>query len=298
MKLGAQDPTKMDYTSTLDEGYLFIMGPPEGGKTFAALQVSAHFDRKRLKMRGEELMKQEGITLDDVLHISVDRGALDGMQALRMKPHAINMLTLLDAHGIDSAHLHLAEIIKQVKADKPTLRYMIIDTVSALDEFFNEHCYDNMPQSTAGKDNTQQMWTDLAVLHTKYRQAFSRAARMNGMDSPIILSHATPKFKGEGSRATVAAKQMDAQNIIEGDMIPAITGKSGPAYVRNASMVLWCDYEVAPGQPATAREYKLYGDKQGVATKNRFRMLTGASWAADLGLTYDMIGRREAKKGA
>lgn len=284
-KAGTAASTKHDeFLDTDEEGYTLIMGPPENGKTFGALMVSDFFDKERLKLKGGQLDGLKDLVLEDVLHIPLDFGALDGIKAYRMKPHTINLIGMIEKYGVQEAWKPMVEAIATMKARHPALKYIMPDTISALDADITRVHTDIVSPIDRGQANNG--------LHSKYRTAWNKAATSLGFDAPILLAHVIPKFAGIGEANE--AKRMAAQDVAEGDMVPLLTGKAAPTYIGHSSFCLVADVEGT----GDARTYWFYGQRQGWSTKNRYRALTGVKWPADLGETYRMIGRKPKKAGS
>lgn len=290
-----EDTSEADFF-TPQPGYIFVMGPPGAGKTIAGARVSQHFPHERLKLRGAALHGLPKVVLEDTLHLAWDLGAGSGLSTFGVEIPTLNMRAVCEKYGPVFAWKEVADLFAKAKARFPEVKEILIDTVSALDDVMAAWWHEHMPKSDKGADNTQQMWTGLAASHTHWREKMTVAAMEGFKARPIVLSHAVPKFQGQGDRAVVAKAKMEAENVVEGDMIPAITGKSAGAWVKHADMVLWCDFEESLTGPLAGkpegRSYYFYGHKQGVACKNRFAAVTGDRWEADMGLTFETIGRR------
>lgn len=271
-------------------GYYFLFGPPGAGKTFSAARGSLLFPKERLTWPKEKFAGAETIQLEDTLHLAFDLGAGSGLEAMGIQIPTLDMRAVCDKYTSVEAWKAVPDLLRKARARYPNVQQIIVDTVSALDDLMLAWWYENMPTSAGNKDDTQKMWTGLAACHTHWRDYTTKAAMAEFRARPTILCHAIPKFKGAGDRAKVAEKQMDAQNVEDGDLIPRITGKSGDAYIKDADFVYWCDFVTEPG--TGKRKYLYYGEKKGVSTKNRFAHLTGTSWDADMDLTLRMIGRR------
>lgn len=280
-------------------GYYLIMGPPKRGKTFGAARVSALFPKDRLKMRGLSLVGLPRVMLEDVLELAVDLGATSGLESLGIVVPTLDIRELCDQAGPAVGWRRIPELFEKAKQRYPYIKHVILDTVSALDDTMYAWWHENMPKSERQKDDTQAMWTGLASSHTHWREYITKAAMAAFGARPIILSHTTPKYKGQGDRAKVQERKMEAEGIDDGELIPAITGKSGSAYIKDADMVLWCDYEEALNGPLAGkpegRSYYFYREHANVAAFNRFAAVLPDKWEADMGLTLEMIGRRAPK---
>jgi hypothetical protein len=287
-KAGTAASTKHDeFLDTDEEGYTLIMGPPENSKTISSLMVDDAFAHERLKMKKEELPSLPEIILEQVLHVPLDFGALDGIKAFGMRPRTVNLIGLIDKYGVAEAWKSMVEAIATQKARHPDLRYLIVDTVSSLDASITAHHVQTIADS-----NTSTVQRGMANngLHTLYRQACNKAAMALKFDSPIFLMHMQPKYAFMDNEQQ--KKAMAAQDVAEGDMVPAMSGKAGNVYIAHASMVLVADVKGA----GVTTEYVYYGRRAGFSTKNRYRMLTGDEFAADLGKLYRVIGRKPKKE--
>jgi hypothetical protein len=286
----AQAGNQDDDLFTPKPGYYFIFGPPGAGKTFSALRGSLLFPKERLAWPTAKFADAPRVQLEDTLHLAFDLGAGSGLEAMGIDVPTLDMRAVCDKYSSVDAWKAMPDLFRKAKARYPNITQLVTDTVSALDDLMLAWWYENMPNSDKGKEDTQKMWTGLAACHTHWRDYITKAAMSEFRARPTILCHAIPKFKGAGDRAKVAEKQMEAQNVEDGDLIPRITGKSGDAYIKDADFVYWCDFVTEPG--TNKRKYLYYGEKKGVATKNRFAHLTGTSWDADMDRTLRMIGRR------
>lgn len=297
MATSATTPASSSTAGTDDDfftskpGYYFIFGPPGAGKTFAAARISTMFPKERLAWPMAKFAGAPPVQLEDVLHLAFDLGAGSGLESMGITVPTLDMRAVCDKYTSVEAWKAIPDLFRKAKIRYPNVQYVITDTVSALDDLMLAWWYANMPVSEAKKEDTQKLWTGLAACHTHWRDYITKAAMGEFKARPTILCHAIPKFKGAGDRAKVAEKQMEAQNVEDGDLIPRITGKSGDAYIKDADFVYWCDFVTDPG--TGKRAYKLFGEKKGVSTKNRFAHLTGPSWEADMDLTLRMIGRRK-----
>jgi hypothetical protein len=287
--------TSSDFSKP-DYGYIVLFGPPEGGKSVSAARVSRYFPTERLKMNGAQLKGLPTVVLEDYLHATIDKGAGTGLRAMGLDVPTLNIRAMAAKYGWLMVPDYFNEEVRKYKEKYPNLKYLGEDTISTLDDELKTWWYNNLPKSAGGKEDTQQMWQGLTNTHARYRSKLLDACDANGLEPPFFLSHAMSKSKGQGDRAKMAQLKMEAQNIEEGDMVPRMTGQNAAPYVDNSDFVIWVDYETPMTGPtaglASARTYHYYSEKPGVYIKNRYRMLFGSKWEADLGATLDVVGRR------
>ena len=284
-KPGSADSTKHDrHLDSDEEGYTLIMGPPENGKTFSALMVSDFFEKDRLAKRGAELLTLQEIWLEDALHVPIDNGALDGIKSYGMRPRTVNLISMIEQYGVHEAWKPMVEAIATQKARRPSLKYLIADTLSALDTYIRTHT-----TNTIADGNTATVARGQAsnAIHGNYRRTWNQAALKLGFDAPIFLMHMKPKYAFMDNEQQKRA--MAAVDVAEGDMVPAMAGEAGNHYIGHASFVLCSDVE---GQ-GTTRKYVYYGERPGYALKNRYRGILGSKFEADLGWVFRQIGRKK-----
>lgn len=115
---------------TLEYIRAVIYGPPGGGKTFSNVSLSAHcpadFTHLPVKVK-----RDVEVSLDDMLWLGWDSGALDGFNEQRLKVPLLNLAQAGDdvLNACKDAHSTASKRIAEGKT-----KIVVVDTLSSLDD--------------------------------------------------------------------------------------------------------------------------------------------------------------------
>lgn len=215
----------------LEQANLFIYGPPKHGKTFCAASISKHWPDK--------LPALKKTVLSDVLWLSADKGALDGMReqnvivpefnvhklrgteaaykaaGLREPPNIIQLMTLFVKTATDLARAG-------------ELRAVVVDTVSAIDKALIEYYEENPIRANSGAIDKFAMYRHILLTHRKFRDALARLPV-----HVVFLAHAKQINEDTAKDSTIKRAGAGPGSY---DIQPDITGQGAGEYYRNISL--------------------------------------------------------------
>jgi len=121
---------------TLKDLNLLFYGPPGSGKTFVAASASKYWPEVLEKVN-------TWTTLKDLLSISVDAGATDGLAQYKLEVPSISFTEVMKETGSDvaesirkitaEAKKHI-ELVNKTESDT----WIVVDTISMLDRYFTD----------------------------------------------------------------------------------------------------------------------------------------------------------------
>ncbi|UOF79564.1 AAA domain [Bacteriophage sp.] len=271
-------------------GGIGIYAPPGHGKTFAALTCSAYWEESRLAMLSSELAKLEPIHLADTLLVAADQGATDGVRSFRMWPDELDLFmeVALDKDGVGGV---AARIVKLLRTHiKPAHRYLVVDTVSQINNWVVQYWDENCPITGNGHRDTKAMWPRVEAMLTKFHSAFTMIAAANGMRT-IFTYHPVANFAPDTSsdmgKAAAVAREVGG---IEGKMRPSVTGKAYTGYFGAATYMFWLEKRTRMEGRLQKEERYLVGDSDTHTTKNRLSHLVGNDFRANLRALFKIEG--------
>lgn len=196
---------------------LMLHAAPKVGKTFCAATISEYYP-------SEEDFGKKWVSLDDVIWVSYDDDATIGLRA-----NKINIPYELDFNRINSlvgnaasAMMELKRLLKELLRAHPEIKYLVSDTDSGLDVIAESYANS---LNLAGWDKYREM----RGIHFK-NTTMAKDLRGEFGISTIRLCHSKKESEETKNDVKLAARG-SADNVI----IPALTGNSGPLYMRDVS---------------------------------------------------------------
>lgn len=244
-----------------------VYGPPGSGKTFCALTLSEHWpDKATIKGRTD-------LSLQDVLHVAADDGALDGCVELGIDVPSINLKELFGMpdpkrsgkkYDVMNGLRQLYKEIAAYKESNPACKILIVDTVTALDKLIGEYWERNPVIGAGGKPDGFAYWRNLGNSHVKFHTNITALGL-----SVVYLFHS--KALGDAKDLTDKTKRKATQVAGGGSISVDIGGQVGKnVYLGNCSGLFVMHAKRVQGE--WVRVLKPVPTKEGFEAKSRFAL--------------------------
>lgn len=201
-------------------GAIVAHGPPCSGKTRFAATASEHFPEKT----GEKW-----VALSDVLFLTFDQGALDGLKVEKLDVAFVDARAMVAEMGAVKATFEALQLVDGYLQEHPEVRFIVIDTISEMAELWGE----GIGRTT---DDKWAIFRLLGETHTRFHAMVNKICTPRGV-VPIYLSHS--KARTQGSDTTEAQKKSAQAERLPGgnDIGLDVDGQGRGTYTRNASLL-------------------------------------------------------------
>lgn len=230
----------------LDRFALTVHGPPKSGKTLFAATASVHFP--------DEL--GEVATLDDMIWVSFDAGALDGFASLGLEvPNELDAVGAFSELGVADGTREMLNMLGEIV--EPHM-FVVCDTISMFDRYLSDF-YE--PRS---KDNFVLFRNILNAHKRWYTGLIGLGCRL------IFLCHSKVGGIVDDDKAKL---DKAAKSAGPADIFPDITGQARTIYIGNSGIEGALLKTTLPGKKGeSARKFYPMGGK-GFEGGNRWEHL-------------------------
>ena len=197
-----------------------LMGPPKVGKTIAAATLSAFFP--------DVLPAKEKTYLKDTVWIQFDLNGTESLSQMQVFPYLYDLSRETEYASIQSA---IASAIKEIKGN-PTIKNVVIDTVTALDTVLLVHFRKMYPEEKVQGLMYNQMLAAHMNFAMQLKQLNATVVAITHTKMPISVS------SNADAKAAETLRKRASSMAGGGDIVPEITGRAAN-YYKGASSAVW-----------------------------------------------------------
>ncbi|NJO17721.1 MAG: AAA family ATPase [Thioploca sp.] len=207
---------------------ILIYGPRRSGKTVYASTIS-----KFMPVNFNERTNNDPpITLEDILWITYDEGALDSLRQFNIiVPYVVDPYQIMQENSMteSAAISFIYENLNEILLANPNIKFVVHDTISQMDKLLTAYIASIV-------ENSNDSQTIYRLLLGRHQLIFNQLQKLKA--TSVLLCHAKALIE----RATKDAKvNIDNKNIkaskfhIPAEIGPDITGKGAELYLSNSS---------------------------------------------------------------
>lgn len=245
-------------------------GPPASGKTRFAATVSEQFPEKT----GEKW-----VDLTDIVWLSIDQGALDGLSVEKLNIPFVPVRELMAAAGAVQGSMDALLLLESILSERPDVKFVVVDTLSELSERWMEVF------TRASGDDTRSAYRQLGDTHTRWKARLDSICDARGV-RVIFLAHSKARVLDD--KATEGQKKAAQAERVGNDEIGLdIDGNGRHLYTRNASLVFAVKCKTSPKGENKYSVHCRGGD--GFLTKDRLARLLNPEEPPDMRAIFKKI---------
>lgn len=218
-------------------------GPLKAGKSFFAATASAFYpdglqmeQARSIESIGEARWKKlPWVTLEDMIWIPYDAGALDGFAQYKIEIPAIDVSQIFQDCKPPEAVRTIDKAVEQIAKSNKQIKWGVEDTASEKDRLLLDWFLDHPVLTSKGLIDKYAPYQSLKAAHLHSRSV----KRSTGLKMHYLFhSKAAPEATTHQQEMVDATMALPSVNS---DVEPEITGQALKAYLGNASViaVLW-----------------------------------------------------------